>query len=51
MKEYDIKKINKTLGKYNLNQVKVDVHPGMVLSLARVIDPYVLLDKMAEPTD
>ena len=48
MKQYDIKKINKTLGKYNLNQVKVDVHPGMVLSLAMVKDPYVHLDKMAE---
>ena len=48
MKQYDVKKINKTLVKYNLNQVKVDVHPGMVLSLAMVIDPYVLLDKMAD---
>jgi predicted nicotinamide N-methyase len=48
MKQYDTKKVRRTIAKYATNEVRFDLHDGLGLSMAVVVDPYVLLDKMAE---
>ena len=48
MKQYDAKKIRRTLSKYDTKKVQVHLQGDLQLSMTTVVDSYALLDKMAE---
>ena len=48
MKHYQTKHVRRTLNKYPLNSLEVEIATGHILELVGVVDPYELLDQMIE---
>ena len=48
MKHYQTKHVHRTLNKYSLNSLEVEIATGHTLELVGVVDPYELLDQMIE---
>ena len=48
MKSYNAQQIKRTMAKYSVGEVAIDLVPGVCLQMAEVTDAYTILEKMAE---